>query len=165
MKILLAIDGSPCSLHAVEEVSRRPWPAGSHIRVLTAYEVPVPATPEGWLLPAEHFDELDRSIKNQATEIVQNALRTLRSKLPNTLTVEALVIPGSPRAVILDEAKSWDADLILVGSHGYRAWERFLMGSVSQAVVSHAKCSVEVVRAPKSLLAPDNKKSIQKVGM
>jgi nucleotide-binding universal stress UspA family protein len=75
------------------------------------------------------------------------------------------VIPGSPRAVILDEAKCWDADLILVGSHGYRAWERFLMGSVSQAVVSHAKCSVEVVRAPKSLLAPDNKKSIQKVGM
>jgi nucleotide-binding universal stress UspA family protein len=48
--------------------------------------------------------------------------------------------------VILDEAESWGADLIVVGSHGYRAWERFLLGSVSQSVVSHAKCSVEVVR-------------------
>jgi hypothetical protein len=48
--------------------------------------------------------------------------------------------------VILDEAERWGADLIVVGSHGYRAWERFLLGSVSQAVVSHAKCSVAVVR-------------------
>jgi nucleotide-binding universal stress UspA family protein len=48
--------------------------------------------------------------------------------------------------MILDEAERWGADLIVVGSHGYRAWERFLLGSVSQAVVSHAKCSVEVVR-------------------
>jgi hypothetical protein len=35
---------------------------------------------------------------------------------------------------------------IVVGSHGYRAWERFLLGSVSQSIVSHARCSVEVVR-------------------
>jgi len=48
--------------------------------------------------------------------------------------------------VILDEAESWGADLIVLGSHGYNAWKRFLLGSVSQAVVSHAKCSVEVVR-------------------
>jgi nucleotide-binding universal stress UspA family protein len=48
--------------------------------------------------------------------------------------------------VILDEAEKWKADLIVVGSHGYPAWERLLLGSVSQAVVSHAKCSVEVVR-------------------
>lgn len=163
MKILLAIDGSPCSLHAIDEVSRRPWPQGSEIKVLTAYEVPVPATPEGWVLPVDHFDELDRVIRKQAHEIVQGALRTLRSKLPQSITVEGFVIPGSPRAVILDEAKSWDADLIVLGSHGYRAWERFLMGSVSQAVVSHAKCSVEVVRARTPAVSPATKASIQKV--
>ena len=162
MKILLAIDGSPCSLYAVEEVSRRPWPAESQIKVLNAYEVPVPATPEGWLLPPEHFDELDRAIKNQANAIVQNSVRTLRARLPE-VAIETAVVPGSPRAVILDEAKAWDADLIVMGSHGYRAWERFLMGSVSQAVVSHAKCSVEVVRSPKPILNPETSKSAQKV--
>ena len=52
--------------------------------------------------------------------------------------------------MILDEAQRWGADLIVVGSHGYRAWERFLLGSVSQMVVSHAKCSVEVVRCPEA---------------
>jgi nucleotide-binding universal stress UspA family protein len=160
MRILLAVDGSLCSLQAIEEVSRRPWPAGSEIRVLNSYEVPVPATPEGWLLP--HFDELDRSIKKQATEIVNNAVHTLRLRLPE-ITIEPLVVPGSPRAVILDEAKNWKADLIVVGSHGYRAWERFLMGSVSQAIVSHAQCSVEVVRASNSVLAPESKEFAQKV--
>jgi len=162
MRILLAVDGSPCSLQAIEEVSRRPWPAGSEIRVLNSYEVPVPVTPEGWLLPPEHFEELDRSIKKQATEIVTKAVHTLRLRL-SEITIEPLVVPGSPRAVILDEAKNWNADLIVVGSHGYRAWERFLMGSVSQAVVSHAQCSVEVVRAPKLVLAPESKEFAQKV--
>ena len=80
MKILLAGDGSPSSLQAIEEVSRRPWPADSEIRILNSYEIPVPATPEGWLLPREHFDELDRSIKKQASEIVKNALQTLSTQ-------------------------------------------------------------------------------------
>ena len=55
-------------------------------------------------------------------------------------------VPGPPRAVILDEAESWGADLIVIGSHGYGRLERLFLGSVSQSVVSHAKCSVEVVR-------------------
>ena len=37
---------------------------------------------------------------------------------------------------------------VVVGSHGYPTWERLLLGSVSQAIVAHAKCSVEVVRMP-----------------
>ena len=58
---------------------------------------------------------------------------------------------GSPREVILDEADHWGANLIVVGSHGYRGLTRFLLGSVSQAIASHAKCSVEIVRCPKGL--------------
>ena len=44
MKILLAIDGSPCSDAAVEEVGNRPWPEGSVVKVLTTYELPMPPT-------------------------------------------------------------------------------------------------------------------------
>ena len=39
-----------------------------------------------------------------------------------------------------------DADLIVVGSHGHHGIERFLLGSVSEGVALHAKCSVEVIR-------------------
>ena len=42
MKILLAVDGSPCSDVAVEEMGRRPWPEGSSVKVLNAFELPLP---------------------------------------------------------------------------------------------------------------------------
>jgi nucleotide-binding universal stress UspA family protein len=146
MKILLAIDGSPCSDAAVEAVSRRPWPEGSLIKVLTAFELPTPPTPEAWALPVNYFEEIDVALRKQAQNIVDGAISKLKPKLAKTISLDGQILPGSPRTVILDEAENWGADLIVVGSHGYRAWERFLLGSVSQSVVSHAKCSVEVVR-------------------
>lgn len=146
MKILLAIDGSSYSDAAVEEVARRPWPEGTSVKVLTAYELPAPPTPETWALPVNYFDELDIAIRKQSQHVVDQAIQTLKSN--RNISVDAAIAPGPPRSVILDEAESWGADLIVLGSHGYSAWERFLLGSVSQAVVSHAKCSVEVVRRP-----------------
>ena len=150
MKILLAVDGSPCSDAAIEEVARRPWPEGSFVKVLTAYELPVPPAPEAWALPANYLEEMDIGLRKQAQDVVDNAIRKLKSKLSKTISLDGALLPGPARTLILDEAESWGADLIVVGSHGYRAWERFLLGSVSQAVVSHAKCSVEVVRCPRA---------------
>lgn len=144
MKILLAVDGSSCSDAAVEEVARRPWPEGSLVKVLTVVETPMPPTPESWAVPLNYFEELEATLRKQGETIVNRALQKLKSN--KSLLVDAVLAPGSPRPVILDEAESWGADLIVLGSHGYSAWKRFLLGSVSQAVVSHAKCSVEVVR-------------------
>jgi nucleotide-binding universal stress UspA family protein len=147
MKILLAVDGSQCSDKAIEEVARRPWPTGSEIKVLTAYEVPLPPTPEAWAIPPTYFAELDRAASEHARSVVERAVASLQSSRGSE-NIRGEAVPGPPRTVILDEAVSWGADLIVVGSHGYRAWERFLLGSVSQSIVSHAKCSVEVVRCP-----------------
>ena len=144
MKILLAIDGSPCSDAAVEEVARRPWPEGSLVKVLTAWEIPRPPTPEGWALPLDYFEGMDAALRKQGENIVNRAIQKLKSN--KTLSADAVLAPGAPRPVILDEAENWGADLIVLGSHGYSAWKRLMLGSVSQAVVSHAKCSVEVVR-------------------
>ena len=57
---------------------------------------------------------------------------------------------GDAREGILDCAAEWGADLIIVGSHGQRGIQRFLLGSVSEFVARHAKCSVEIVRTPVS---------------
>jgi nucleotide-binding universal stress UspA family protein len=146
MKILLAVDGSPCSDTAVEEVARRPWPEGSIIKVLTTYELPTPPTPEGWALPLDYFKDLDVALRKQARNTLDRAIQMLKSKLDKSISIDGVLLPGPPRTLILDEAENWRPDLIVLGSHGYRTWERFLLGSVSQAVVSHAKCSVEVVR-------------------
>jgi nucleotide-binding universal stress UspA family protein len=146
MRILLAVDGSECSDKAVAEIGRRPWPKGAEIKVLTAVELPIPPTPEAWAIPPNYFEELDRAASEHARAIVDGAVSKLRAAMGSEANIHGQSVPGPPRAVILEEAERWGADLIAVGSHGYRAWERFLLGSVSQSIVSHAKCSVEVVR-------------------
>jgi nucleotide-binding universal stress UspA family protein len=146
MKILLAIDGSPCSSVAVDEICKRPWPEGSSVMVLSAFELPVPVSPEGWALGPNYFADLDQTMRTQARSIVDRASEKLRTKLGQTVTVESQFLPGPPRAVILEVANSWGADLIVVGSHSYGRLERVLLGSVSQSVIANAKCSVEVVR-------------------
>ena len=146
MRILLAIDGSPCSKAAVNELARRPWPAGSEIKIVSAFEVPLSPTPEVWAISPEYFNEMERVAQEQAKVIVDAAATTVVAEVDPTIRVTTGVLIGSPRSAILEESENWKAELIVVGSHGYGPWQRFLLGSVSQAVVSHAKCSVEVVR-------------------
>ena len=146
MRILIAVDGSPFSDAALEQVARRPWPAGSKVLVLTAFEVPLAATPDIWTLPVEYFEQVERSVRLRADSVMESAVARLKAALEPGIEVKGECVAGAPSRVILDEAENWKADLIVVGSHGYPAWERLLLGSVSQAVVSHARCSVEVAR-------------------
>ena len=154
MRILVPVDGSPFSEAAVIEVGSRPWPAGSEVRIVSAFQVPLTPTPEVWALPDQYFETLERAAREQARGIVDTAEAKVRSLLDKSVSVTGEILAGPPREAILDEADRWKADLIVMGSHGYGAWQRFLLGSVSQAVVSHAKCSVEVVHS-----RPDEKEA------
>ena len=155
MKVLIGVDGSPYSDVALDEVSQRTWSKGSQILVVHAFEMPVATTPEIWALPPDYYEQLDLALRTQSDAIVEAAVEKLKSRLGDSIEIRSKAILGSPKRVILDEADSFKADLIVVGSHGYPTWERLLLGSVSQAVVAHAKCSVEVVRLsqPKQVAA------------
>ena len=148
MKILLAVDGSSCSDAAVAEVGRIPWPTGSEVRIISAAEMPFfPATEFG-TLPQQYFEELEVAARKRAKGIVEKAVENLTKAPAAKLTVTSEVIFEGPREAIVDEAERWNADWIVVGSHGYRGYKRFLLGSVSQAVAAHAPCSVLIVRSP-----------------
>jgi nucleotide-binding universal stress UspA family protein len=151
MKILIAVDGSPCSDVAVDEAAKRPWPEGSEIKVVSVVE-PLPVTPmtETWTLPPDYFDQWERAVEDRANAALDSALSKLSSRKDKAVKVTSEILKGHARDVILDEAKSWPADLILVGSHGYRGLKRLWLGSVSQAVASHAPCSVEIIRSPET---------------
>ncbi len=60
--------------------------------------------------------------------------------------VSTSVATGDAKAVIVEEAAEWKADLIVLGSHGRTGLERFLLGSVSEAIAHDTRCSVEIVR-------------------
>lgn len=147
MKILLAVDGSECSDAAVKSVANRPWPAGTIIKVFSAVELPFVPTTETWALPDSYYTELEKSGEQKAKAAMDKAVNTLRENQGLVLEVMTEMHVGQAQSLILDEAEKWGADLIVLGSHGYRGFKRFLLGSVSQAIAAHAKCSVEIVRS------------------
>jgi nucleotide-binding universal stress UspA family protein len=136
MKLLLAIDGSKFSEAATKAVIAQYPPQGTEIEVLNVVDLALPIPTSD----AAGFRE--ESLKN-GQELVQRTQKTLGKAGFN---VQTAVEEGDPKAKILDNAARWKADLIVMGSHGRRGAERFLMGSVSEAVARHADCSVEIVR-------------------
>jgi nucleotide-binding universal stress UspA family protein len=150
MKILLAVDGSGYSEAAIEEVIKRPWPPQSEVKIVTAIETPmmVGVGLEPW--PANYFDDLQKSAREAAEAVIASAMRKLKEASEKTLKISHEIINGPPSQVIVEEAESWGADLIVMGSRGLGAWNRLLLGSVSSAVIHHAKCSVEIVRMSKT---------------
>ena len=148
MKILLAVDGSVCSDAAADELAKRPWPPESEVKVITAVEIPVPMGMEPWAISPDYFEDLERTLRHTGQAVLDSALLKLKSITDKTLKISSEIIQGSPAQVIVDEAESWGADLIVLGSRGLGIWNRLVLGSVSNAVVHHAKCSVEIVRTP-----------------
>jgi nucleotide-binding universal stress UspA family protein len=88
--------------------------------------------------------EVDQDEWAWARKRVEASAETVRA---SGLVVSSVVKEGDPRQVLIDEAEQWEADCIFVGARGLRSFERFLLGSVSTAVVARAHCSVEVVRS------------------
>jgi universal stress protein A len=78
-------------------------------------------------------------------ELVERVERVLSKAGYKTQTA---VEEGDPKSKIIDQATQWNAELIVVGSHGRKGVSRFLMGSVAEALSRHAPCSIEIVRIP-----------------
>lgn len=150
MKILLAVDGSEWSDAAVEEIASRPWPQGSEVHIISVVHLPFAPSAETRSLPESYYSKLEKESLERAESAINNARSRLQesdSQRETPLTVTSEVIIGHPEETIIEAAKSHNSDLVALGSHGYRGVRRFLLGSVSQAVASHAPCSVQIVRA------------------
>jgi nucleotide-binding universal stress UspA family protein len=140
MKILLAIDSSPHSEAVVLEVERRTWPSDTTVCVLTVVDLLALTSAMGYLEPFLKGED-------QAAQVLVDAVakRLAQHQLQTTTSV----IEGYPGTSIVDAATEWNADLILVGSHGHSGFVSFLLGSIAKAVVQNAPCSVGIVRHPR----------------
>jgi nucleotide-binding universal stress UspA family protein len=151
MKILIGTDGSDCSMAAVRSVAQRPWPPNSQMRVISIVPLIVPfgetiSLPVAPVYPPPNvFEAIEKQARGRAEEAVARARQILSEARIKAVETEFLPV-GDARQIILDEAKNWGADLIVVGSHGYRGIDRLMLGSVSESVAMHAHCSVEVIR-------------------
>ena len=139
LKILLGIDGSIFSIAAAQSVAARPWPIGTIVKLLSVIEPVVRLT--------EHLLPLSRS----DAQLMQEVLKQVEAILSEAgLSTTRNIVRGKPKEKIINEAETWSADLVVVGSHGRRGVKRWLLGSVSEAVATHAPCSVEVIRTDRA---------------
>jgi nucleotide-binding universal stress UspA family protein len=147
MKILLAIDGSECSAQALETLRSRPWPTPLSITVLTALEFhPDLAVPEGLPIYSDSYETLLARTRSEAEQLVAEARARLVASLP-AAEVTARVVAGPAAHAILSQLADNPADLVILGSHGRGVFARLMLGSVSNKVARHARCSVEVVKS------------------
>ena len=150
MKILIATDGSQFSDAAVEKVCRMVEKAKDvNVKIVSAYEQPVMAVAAPYAISAGYNPILEKEMREMAAQAVAQAEQKISERFPVLKeNLSTHVLSGSPEQAIVEEAENWGADLIVVGSHGYGFWERMFLGSVSNAIVHHAPCSVLVVRKP-----------------
>jgi nucleotide-binding universal stress UspA family protein len=153
VKILLATDGSKYGRMAAKKCCQIVSSFEDlEIRILSVVEpaAPIAIDPFG----ASH--EFYLKVKDESKKVAEESVADLKEFIEGELSagespqIETRVVTGSPKEMIVEEAKEWDSDLIIVGSHGYGFWGRMLIGSVSDAVIHHAPCSVLVVKGEDS---------------
>ena len=143
MRILIAVDDSAHSDRAVRFVARMRWPAGSKVivvNVLTPVLTPPTTGGEGGVPLLIEVTEEQRKL---GTALTARAEATLREA---GIATENRVPTGDPRDALLRLVNEERADLLVVGSHGRTGFAKLLLGSVSSHAVTHAHCSVLVVK-------------------
>lgn len=139
-KILLPIDLQETDLAAKSvkiaiDEARKHGAEVSVMTVLPGFSMPVVAS----FFP-------DNAMKQALKEIAAELKRYIAANFPKDVVTHPIITEGSPAERILAQAKTVDADLIIIPSHGQSLSQVFL-GSCAARVVEHASCSVMVIKA------------------
>jgi nucleotide-binding universal stress UspA family protein len=133
LRVLVATDGSPDAKAAIATTLHFPWTAETRVRIISARRS-----------RAEYRRSILLSALDRAAEqAAENARRTLSRRWPD---IDVEIADKTPVQGILDAAKRFKADVIVVGWRGHGAVRRLLMGSVSRGVVRGSTCAVLVAR-------------------
>jgi nucleotide-binding universal stress UspA family protein len=142
LKILLATDGSACSDLAVHFVAKQPWSRGSAVEIVSVAEAAMPPI-DPWVGADQILARINQETHRQAQDSLSAAGRVFEG---SGIKFTAKILSGNAKAAIVEEARQWNAGLVVVGSHGRQGLTRMMVGSVAEAVAAHAPCSVEVIR-------------------
>ena len=158
MKILIAYDGSECAEAAMDDLRKAGLPSrGVEALVISVAEFWLPPLPPSSYEIIEAAREakspadLQREYAQGSPSVEAEQTLALRAKerLQRNFPewkISAEATSGSPASEVIRRADEWKPELIVVGSHGRNALGRFVLGSVSQKVVTEARSSVRVAR-------------------
>ena len=141
-RILVPVDGSKFSLHAVKLAVRLAHFHNSTLLLLHVLDVVV----------VEHLQRLSHKSHEEVRAEMEKSARGFLKDMSmevseRQITVDIALREGMPHEVILTEADSWEADLIVMGKLGKRGMGRILLGSVAERVIEFAKLPVMLATA------------------
>ncbi|REJ78472.1 MAG: universal stress protein [Acidobacteria bacterium] len=147
MKAILATDGTSESNAAVEMIESLKFNDGDELLLITVIDMAVPMAFDAYAGYLPNTKEIEKVARENAEKVLTETKVAIDEHFSDPgVTVSTEILIGSPESRIVEKAEEFEADLLIVGSHGYNRWERLLLGSVSDSVVHHAPCSVLVVR-------------------
>jgi nucleotide-binding universal stress UspA family protein len=155
MKILIGYDGSECADASIDDLKRAGLPEKAEAQILSVAEMWLPPQSSSAEDEVEEvagvgaiLEPLYAKAKRalQETEALAQKARARVKTLFPSWTVTASVSSGSPAWELVFLCDSWQPDLVVVGSQGRSTLGRFVLGSVSQVVLTEAQCSVRVGR-------------------
>jgi nucleotide-binding universal stress UspA family protein len=138
--IVVGIDGSEGSVHALDYAIKEAAAHGHRLRLVSAWEIP-PSVLTSGLASRDFYEEFEK----QAARAAHDAAARVAQVDPSVKYEEAVVEGQAAKALL---AVSGDADLLVVGRRGHGTFREMLLGSVSRQATAHAKCPVVVVPLP-----------------
>lgn len=138
-KIVVGNDGSDNALEALEAAAEIAGEFGGELVVAHVWHLPPTAYVGAPYAPLDLSQQMEDT-KKKATERAKEILARHGAE------ARAVELEGNPADAIIDLAETEDADLIVIGSRGLGAIERFVLGSTSERIVRHASCPVLVMR-------------------
>ncbi|HEV8542925.1 MAG TPA: universal stress protein [Verrucomicrobiae bacterium] len=145
LHLMVCLDGSDESIHAVDEISQRQWPAGTKVEFVSVIDPKLRSQ-----LLARNRPFGDPVAFEKFEDAIQLALETAQRKLsPQELTAQCHILEGDPKQVLLHQAAHWKVDCIFLGARGLERGDRLYLGTLASAVCTRAHCTVEIIRQPK----------------
>lgn len=139
-RMLAAVDGSEASLLALQEASKLAREVRARLRLVHVVDV----MPHGVAVAAP--EELGQAIRNEGNDILKAAADLVQAA---GVEAETVLLEADWRhfgRAIVEEAKDWQADLIVMGTHGHTALVQLVLGSVAEGVIRRAPVPVLLVR-------------------
>jgi nucleotide-binding universal stress UspA family protein len=141
--VVMGIDGSPQSHHAVTQAAKQLNLQGGDAQVTLIHVVSV-ADVMKLISPVEYISLVESNLLLEGETFLAEGKRILSDHGINR--VECVLKEGDPAAEIISLAKALPAELIVIGAQGRTAVQHFLLGSVSHRIAMHAPCSTLVVK-------------------
>lgn len=142
-RILVALDFSDPSRQSLQQAIRLARPLGSKLRLIYVVEsAPFFSGANTDPLMVVPDDKLILLAKTKLEDMAQ-------VEVSDELEVSTKVASGRSHREIVEEAKRWPADLIVMGTHGHTGLKRHFLGSTAESVVRYAPCPVLVMRTAK----------------